>query len=142
MKAPSIRVSNEVSGDTTVWADRKLLAKLLIHLLRNSAQAVTDCAPLTGIDEVCVRSRSASDALVVEVVDQAGGIPTEHVAKIFEPLFSTRGFGTGLGLPLCLRIAQEHGATLTLETNERGGTTAVAVFQLPEPEHLSASRAS
>jgi signal transduction histidine kinase len=61
----------------------------------------------------------------IRVEDDGPGIPAEHLPKIFEPFFSTKDGGTGLGLALTQQIIVEHGGRIQVEASERGTTFAI-----------------
>ena len=70
--------------------------------------------------------RTVSDyghvALVVS--DNGAGVPVEDMERIMEPLYSTKVYGVGLGLPTVKKIVEKHGGEFTFEPNEGGGTRA------------------
>ena len=69
------------------------------------------------------------DRVRVEIRDNGVGIPTAHLDSIFNPFFSTKESGSGIGLPLSLGIIENHGGTLNVEPCQESGT--LAVFELP-----------
>ena len=68
---------------------------------------------------------------VIEVEDDGPGIPAEVRARIFEVFYSSRGGGTGLGLPIARQIVERHGATIEVDSVEGRGTT----FRIRLPRH-------
>ena len=76
----------------------------------------------------------ASSEALVEVSDTGVGIPSEHLARIYDPFFTTKaeGRGTGLGLSVTYGIVQEHGGTLTCESDPQQGTRFRLVLPLAE----------
>ena len=70
------------------------------------------------------------DRVCVEVRDTGCGIPEAHLEKIFEPLFSTKVTGIGLGLPIALRYARFNGGDLWVESTEGRGSTFRLVLPL------------
>ena len=68
--------------------------------------------------------------------DEGEGIPADMLPRVFQPLYSTRPEGTGLGLPVARRIVRAHGGTLTLHSEPGSGTTATVVF--PRKEYREA----
>ena len=59
----------------------------------------------------------------IDVRDNGPGIPPEHLEQVFEPLFSTKTLGVGLGLSLVRQIMHLHGGSVTIENIEQGGTS-------------------
>ena len=63
----------------------------------------------------------ATAAVWIRVSDEGPGVEESQLARIFEPYFSTHAGGTGLGLPIALRIAEEHGGTIRARNRASGG---------------------
>ena len=74
--------------------------------------------------------RQADGRLVIEVADRGPGIPEEDREKIFEPFFTGKTQGTGLGLAVARRVIESHGGTIAVHTNPDGG----ALFRAEIPE--------
>ncbi|MCA9667662.1 MAG: PAS domain-containing protein [Myxococcales bacterium] len=114
---PEVVVS-EASEDLWVEADVDLLSGLLWNLVRNAWQAGE-----RERVEVSVRALG-EDRVVIEVSDQAGGLESEEsVSRIFEPFYTTKAKGTGLGLAIAQRVVQDHGGTISVESEAGVGTT-------------------
>ncbi len=103
-----------------VAADEGQLRQALLNLVRNAADAMT-----TGGELTVITGRDASGGVEVRVADTGPGISEEHLAKIFEPFFSTKDGGTGLGLALTQQIIAEHGGRIEVESTIGKGTTFV-----------------
>ncbi len=99
-----------------VSVDGDQLRAAVLNLLRNAQDA---CAP--G-NEVLVFTHREGDRVQVRVTDTGSGMDPEVRAKAFEPYFSTKKHGTGLGLPTTRRIAEEHGGSLVLTSDPGRGT--------------------
>ena len=69
-----------------------------------------------------VRTQKRRGRIEVHFQDSGPGMPPDVRAKIFEPLFSTKGFGVGLGLPVVKQIMEQHGGGIEIETEEGRGT--------------------
>ena len=112
-----------------VNVDDQQLRRALINLIRNAREA------MLGEEDphLIIETRLASDPaqVVVTVRDTGCGIPEEEARRIFEPFFSTKSQGTGLGLPLTLQILEEHGGTLTCASTPGEGTTFTMSFPVP-----------
>ncbi|MSP58929.1 MAG: sensor histidine kinase [Myxococcales bacterium] len=101
----------------TIPADENQLRQALLNLLRNAAEAMRDGGRLTVVT-------SAAGAQVrVAIGDTGEGIAPEHRGKIFDPFFSTKEGGTGLGLALTQQIVVEHGGVLEVDSEAGRGTT-------------------
>lgn len=125
------RLSQDLGATSCVLGSEGLLAQLFLNLLVNAAQSF----PSGDVEahHVSVRTWMHGGRVQAEVRDDGCGIAPEHLSRAFEPFFSTRppGAGTGLGLPLCRDIVEEHGGSISLES-ERGRGTRV---RLSFPAH-------
>lgn len=110
-----------------VYGDDGALEDLFLNLLRNAAQAIE----AGGTAEIL--GRVEEGRVVVIVRDDGVGIPEDNRGRVFEPLFSTRPEGTGLGLTVARRIAVAHGGDLELESAPGEGTTVQVVLPLSHP---------
>jgi len=100
--------------------DAPRVRQALTNLLMNAVQASPDGVPATA------RVAMEGDRLVFTVSDRGPGIPPAELERIFEPFYTTRPTGTGLGLAVAQRIVQMHGGTLTA-ANEPGGGASFRV---------------
>ncbi len=107
----------------TVAGDSGALEQLFLNLMQNAAQA------LEPGGEATVAVGAKGERVEVTVSDNGAGIPEHEMSRVFEPLFSTRPEGTGLGLTIARRIAVAHRGTLELESEAGIGTTVTV--QLP-----------
>lgn len=120
--------------DCEVTADPDQFKQVLINLLDNAIQAM----PGGGEIRIAVErevDRSGVPMAVVYVSDSGPGIPDEVASRIFEPFFSTKKEGTGLGLCIAANIVARHNGRLALRTDVPGGAS-FAVY-LPLAEHAS-----
>ncbi|HEX7706464.1 MAG TPA: ATP-binding protein [Thermoanaerobaculia bacterium] len=104
--------------------DSGLMVQLLVNLLTNSMQA-TDHG---GSIKVLVAPFPRHDGVVLAVSDSGKGITPEQLERIFDPFFTTKEEGTGLGLPICKQIVEQHGGTLTIESKSGEGTRVVVLL--------------
>jgi len=107
----------------TVDADAAQLEQLLINLVQNAAEAVGE----TG-GEVQIGWSQGGKFAEISITDSGPGL--SNAGNLFVPFFTTKQNGSGIGLVLCRKIAENHGGTLTLE-NRRDGSGCVARFKLP-----------
>ncbi|MEJ7735209.1 MAG: PAS domain S-box protein [Polyangiaceae bacterium] len=116
-------LSMDLAQTRAVHGHSGKLCQIVINLLVNAAHALDGATRAER--RVSVRTRAVDDGVAVEVRDTGAGMPPEVRARVFEPFFTTKqtGQGTGLGLPLCAKIAAEHGGRIDIESEEGCGTT-------------------
>jgi signal transduction histidine kinase len=107
------------SEDPVGHIDANQIRQCLINLVRNAADAVA----VNGGGRVVVRTRSARGRVEVAVEDDGVGIAGEQLPRLFEPFFSTKKGGTGLGLALSQQIIQDHGGEIHVASRVGRGTT-------------------
>jgi PAS domain S-box-containing protein len=105
--------------------DATQIQQALLNLVKNAMQAMTRGGTLT------LQTGEGNDAAWVSVSDTGGGIPQEQINRIFEPFYTTKKKGTGLGLMIVQRIVRAHGGRIELESHVGRGTT----FRLWLPLH-------
>jgi two-component system, sporulation sensor kinase E len=93
------------------------LQQVLVNLIKNAMQAMTRDGVLT------LQTGGSPDGVWVSVADTGGGIPEEQINRIFDPFYTTKKKGTGLGLMIVQRIVRAHGGRIELESNVKQGTT-------------------
>jgi signal transduction histidine kinase len=81
-----------------------------------------------------IRTETAADDVRVSVADTGIGIPEENLPKIFEPYFTTRETGSGLGLTLVFKIVKEHRGEISVKSKEGEGTCFVIILPVPQKE--------
>ncbi len=117
---PGVEVRLEAGlGEREAWLDQDLFRQVLVNLLDNAIEA----SPSPS--QVIVRAAWEGEELVVEVLDQGPGLPVEDPEVLFQPFFSSKGRGSGVGLAVVQRIVTEHGGTVRLLPREEGGVRAV-----------------
>jgi PAS domain S-box-containing protein len=122
-----------------IVVNREEITLVLLNLLLNAEHAVR-ATRRSGTLRVRTRPSTDSESVVFEIADDGPGVPREVANRIFEPFFTTKssGEGKGLGLSVCLGIAEAHGGSLTLLPAERGARFALTLPQAGL-ESLSAS---
>jgi PAS domain S-box-containing protein len=107
----------EVSGDgAVVNADAEQLQLAFQNILVNAAQATA------GSGCIRVTIQRGSHEWTISMADTGPGMPPEVREKVFEPFFTTRSRGTGLGLPIARRVVEAHGGRIAIDTPPNGGT--------------------
>ena len=116
------------AGLPSVRADEAQLRAAFLNLLRNSREAM----PRGGVITVTTR-RAGGGGVAAEVRDTGGGIPPEALPRIFDPFYSTKEKGNGLGLAFVQQVVHEHGGTIGCESAPGGGTAfTVTLPRAPE----------
>lgn len=100
-------------------ADRSKLKIAFRNILINAIEA------LAGKGEVEIRLSASQDRLALEVKDSGPGMKKEVLEKIFDPYFSTKEVGTGLGLPIAKKIIEDHGGSIAVESEVGRGTSII-----------------
>ena len=110
------------AGDAAVRIDADRLRRVVINLIDNATQALGEKTPGSGVQQVAVRTSVDDEALALSVTDTGPGIPADCLARIFEPLFSTKSFGTGLGLATVKQIVSHHNGSIAIDSEVGRGT--------------------
>jgi signal transduction histidine kinase len=106
--------------------DRERFRQIIVNLVDNAAQALADVAWTPSDDRqrtITVRTEAAGPHVRISVADNGPGIPQDRLPKIFEPLFTTKSSGVGLGLSIVRQIVEQHGGTIDVESQVDIGTT-------------------
>ncbi|MBM3903549.1 MAG: HAMP domain-containing histidine kinase [Thaumarchaeota archaeon] len=107
-----------------VYGDAKQLEIVFSNLILNALQARDDGG------RVMIQASEIDDYTIIDVIDNGRGIEKEHLPRIFEPLFTTKPGGTGLGLASCKSIIENHGGTIECSSIVNKGT--VFTIRLPK----------
>ncbi|MCX5731463.1 MAG: ATP-binding protein, partial [Deltaproteobacteria bacterium] len=118
MQAAGVTVERDLARDLPmIRGDEGQLRAAFLNLLRNSREA------MSGGGTIRVRTvRAADGGVEATVADTGPGIPLEQLDKIFDPFFSTKSGGTGLGLAFTLQVVEEHGGTIQCQSEVGRGT--------------------
>lgn len=111
---PAFSVKRELPG---FKADPAEIEQIFTNLFLNSIDA------MTAGGELAIELDHNDRELIVSVSDSGPGIPAEHLASIFDPFFSTKTRGTGMGLPIVLRIVKNYGGKIEVSAREKSGVT-------------------
>jgi signal transduction histidine kinase len=125
-----IAVEVDIASDLPdLPADEAQLRQALINLIRNAREALA-AAPAKRLG-ISVAHDRAAKRLVVRISDSGAGIEKADVGKIFDPFFSTKAQGTGLGLALVQQIVVDHGGQIEVDSAPGQGTTFTLSFPVP-----------
>ena len=103
-------VINLSEKDYKINCDARKIEGVLSNIINNAVQAID------GQGEIDVETKSDSEFLTILIKDSGPGISDENLDKIFEPMFTTKTTGTGLGLVICKSIVEQHGGTISVST--------------------------
>jgi len=119
-----IRVTKEFGNVREIECYPNQLNQVFMNMLVNASQAIE------GEGEIRIRTWEQDNTVRVAISDTGKGIPAELYSKIFDPGFTTKkaGLGTGLGLSICLRIVQDHGGRIEIESQVGRGTTFTIIL--------------
>ncbi len=120
--------------------DERLIKQALLNLILNAIQAMEKHERSEGPHELIVRTAAVADSARIDIIDTGPGIPERDRERIFEVYFSSRTEGSGLGLPTARRIAEEHGGSLTLDSDVGKGSRFQVLLPLEGPERPAGLR--
>lgn len=109
-----------------IFIDRDQMKQVFFNLIRNSMQAMTKGGILH------IRTELQTERIMIAVRDTGGGIPSEVLQRIFEPYFTTKQEGSGLGLMIVQRVIREHGGLIEVSSEQGRGTTFRIFLPLAE----------
>jgi two-component system sensor histidine kinase HydH len=118
------------SEDIEIFGDIKQLETVFSNLILNAIQAID------GKGRIMIQASEAGGNTVIDIIDNGRGIEKENIQRIFEPLFTTKQDGTGLGLASCKSIIETHGGTIECSSIVGKGT----VFTIRFPKSSRASK--
>ena len=99
-----------------------MLQVVFQNILMNAAQA------MTGQGTIDVNIRVSDSKVRVDVIDRGPGMPNDVRDKAFDAFFTTKHRGTGLGLPIALRVIESHGGSIQIDVPPSGGTTVSIIL--------------
>lgn len=129
LKSNKVAVVKKISeGLPAVSGNAQLLTQVFVNIIINARHALVT-KPEGEPRQISVRTWSTRKSVAVEISDNGPGIKKEDLDRLFEPFFTTRSEGTGLGLSMSYKIVTEHGGTICAESEF--GKGAVFTVELP-----------
>lgn len=126
--AENVKIERDFALRPIANVDEEQLERVFLNLIKNAAQAMPEGGRLT------VGTSVTADRVEVVVRDTGMGIAKENMSKIFQPLFTTKAKGIGMGLAICKRIVEEHSGTIDVESEVGKGTA----FMIKLPKNVEA----
>ena len=127
--AENIKLSKDLQSDLPmVTIDANQIGQVLINLIENACQVMTDGG------ELQISSRKSEVFVEIEIADTGCGIPEKDVKKIFDPLFTTKPKGTGMGLAICHGIIDKHKGIIEVKSQEGKGTNMIIKLPLEDED--------
>jgi signal transduction histidine kinase len=139
---PQVHVERDLQASEEIPVDRQKLRQIIVNLVDNAAQAMTDpqWQPAEGQERrIVVRAESADQGVRLSIIDTGPGMAPEVLSRIFEPLFTTKTSGIGLGMPIVQQLVEMHQGTIAIDSTVGQGTT-IRVW-LPNKQALAARSA-
>ena len=106
--------------------DERLMKQALLNLIKNAAAAMSSGGKLS------IQSEAAEGDVKITIADNGIGIPEENLSKIFEPYFTTKEKGTGLGLTMTYKIIKEHQGEINVKSRKGEGSTFEISLPMPD----------
>ncbi|MDR2923793.1 MAG: PAS domain-containing protein [Treponema sp.] len=113
-----------------ILIDERLIKQALLNIIQNSYAAMPKGGLLT------IATSYAQDEVRISLCDTGIGISEENLSKIFEPYYTTRDAGTGLGLTMVYKIIKEHQGEISVDSREGGGTDFRIILPVPVQKHM------
>ncbi len=128
-----VRIEQDIPSDLVCNANQNKLIQVFVNLIQNALDALKSKEAGNEQPSIRISGRQEGDKVVVRVRDNGEGIEPENVGKVFDPFFTTRdvGEGMGLGLSISYRIIQEHEGAITV--NSERGKYCEFTIELPRP---------
>ncbi|MEM2144786.1 MAG: PAS domain S-box protein [Candidatus Jordarchaeaceae archaeon] len=113
----NIRLVDLTTDKPRIVVDVEKMQRVFLNIIQNAIDAMPEGGELT------IKSWEENGDVEISFTDTGTGISKENMEKIFRPLFTTKSKGIGLGLPICKRIVEAHGGSISVKSVEGKGTT-------------------
>jgi PAS domain S-box-containing protein len=129
LEEEGITIIEELSdGIPILNLDEKYMKQGILNIVKNASSSMPGGGILT------VRTSREGDEILLDIIDTGVGIPEENLSKIFEPYYTTKEFGSGLGLTVVYKIVKEHQGEIALASKKGEGTTFTISLPVPAGE--------
>jgi len=124
----NITIVKNVAPGIIMIGEKVEIKQIFINLLSNAVDAVSARG-----GEIEIGARESAESIVTWVTDNGMGIPSENLEKIFDPMFSTKPKGTGIGLSVVKRMVERHNGDIKVESTVNSGTRFTITFNKAQP---------
>ena len=131
IRQQGIRISLELSQQAVIDGDPVLLEQALFNILRNAVDSMRETVP--DQRQIIVTLSRAEGYVLLTIADRGCGIDASVAERLFDPLFTTKPEGLGMGLAICRSVVENHRGRLSFETNREGGTVFHILLPLAPP---------
>jgi signal transduction histidine kinase len=134
-----IMLIEEYEDVPKIFIDKDYLKQAVLNLLKNAMESMKNTGPgQAGKKELTVRTfyDKAMDSVGISIMDTGVGIENDKIKNIFEPYYSTKDYGTGLGLTIVYKIIQEHGGDIKVESKKGLGSNFTLYLPLSKGTKL------
>jgi two-component system NtrC family sensor kinase len=135
-KEKGVEIVRDFSSNLpNAWIDREQMKQVFMNLILNAIQAMKDGGSIVVSTRLYSREQGGKTAqfVQVEIRDSGVGIPEENLEHIFDPFFTNKDEGSGLGLSISHQIVQEHGGYITVESKLEKGTAFFVNLPIGKP---------
>ena len=115
--------------DTMLYADRALMSQVMVNLLKNAVEALSEQEDLAERKITIHSTIDSEERIQIEITNNGAAIPAEVAENIFTPFFTTKTDGSGIGLAVSRQILRLHGGSLRLKHNDEGRVTFAMVME-------------
>jgi signal transduction histidine kinase len=113
----NVQISDLTENEPKIKVDNDKMNRVFVNLIKNAIDAMSEGGRLA------IKSEEANGNLEIMFADSGSGMSKETMEKLWTPLFTTKAKGIGLGLPICKRIVEAHGGTISVQSKIGKGTT-------------------
>ena len=130
---PNVVLERRLNSGAVVSLGQERFRRCMLNLLNNASEAMEGCD-----GRLTVATSVEGSQVAVRVTDTGCGIPPDMLEEIFEPLYSTKSFGVGLGLPIIRQVVDRHGGTIEVQSQGGRGTTFTVWLPVaaPSPDEI------
>ncbi|WP_425538611.1 transporter substrate-binding domain-containing protein [Microaceticoccus formicicus] len=120
-----IDILNEIEQNQLVWVDKKNLRQIITNVVLNAVEASKDG------DKIIIKTGRSDDekSFNIEVIDEGSGISLEKIDYVFDPFFTDKDTGTGLGLYICHQLMAENKGSINIDSTENGTKVTLSLLK-------------